>query len=345
MTMKKGTIPYSIILFLVTAFNVAIAQSPDSNPDILSTDPENPVVVVPSTDLVFNEFTLNPDENIELPVEDALRMYYPQNYYAQFVMPSNQDIHVFIKYPQQPGLTAGLAAYAVNRYRNSEYTMKKQTHVPESPGLFRITQSDFQAGEVVILRLWFSQPLENENVQIAVRERESSGVPKLITVDQSSYTPQELVQDVLISGCLEAENVVYTGDPISIGYFSGAIGSSGFDEGFVMCSGDAMDAEGPDDGTSTGSSTSAGSDPDLEALIPGFTVNDATVLEFDFIPASDTVEFEYIFGSEEFPEFANSSYNDAFGFFLSGPGINGPYSNNAINIALLPNGQPVTIDN
>ncbi len=340
--MKKQAILYGIILCLITAFNSATAQSSDNNSEVLSTDPHNPEFIMPSDDLVFNEYTLFPNENIELPVEDALRMYYPQNYYAQFNMPSNHDIHVFIKYAQQEDLTAGLAAYAFN---GEEYNMIKQTHVPQSPGMFRIRQTDFQAGDMVTLRLWFSDDMTNENVEIAVRRQESSGMPKLISVDQSTYTPQELVQDVLISGCLQAENVAYTGDPISIGYFTGDIGSSGFDEGIVMCSGDASEAAGPDDATSEGSSTSGGSDPDLEALIPGFTVNDAAVLEFDFIPASDTLKFEYIFGSEEFPEFANSSFNDAFGFFLSGPGINGPYSNNAINIALLPNGQPVTIDN
>jgi gliding motility-associated-like protein len=337
--MRKQAIICVVMLF--AAFSFASAQI-NNNHEVLSTDPHNPELIMPSDDLVFNEYTLSPDENIELPVEDALRMYYPQNYYAQFNMPSNHDIHVFIKYAQQEDLTVGLAAYA---FTGEGYNMIKQTHVSQSPGMFRIRRSDFQAGDMVTLRLWFSDDMTNETVEIAVRKQESSGMPKLISVDQSTYTPQELVQDVLISGCLQAENVAYTGDPISIGYFSGAIGTSGFDEGIVMCSGDATEAAGPDDATSEGSSTSGGSDPDLEALIPGFTVNDAAVLEFDFIPASDTLKFEYIFGSEEFPEFANSSFNDAFGFFLSGPGINGPYSNNAINIALLPNGQPVTIDN
>ncbi|MEA3448965.1 MAG: choice-of-anchor L domain-containing protein, partial [Bacteroidota bacterium] len=341
--MKKQAIIYSIIICLLTAFNVVFAQSSDSNTDVLSTDPSNPEIMLTSDELVFNEYTLFPSENIELPVEDALRMYYPQNYYAQFIMPANHDIHAFIKYPNQDGLTAGLAAYTFN---GEGYSIVKQTHISESPGLFRIRQSDFEAGEEVILRVWFSQDMTNETIQLAVRKHEPTSQPKLISVDQSTYTPQQLVQDVLISGCLEAENVVYTGDPISIGYFTGAIGSSGFDEGIILCSGDATLAEGPDVGTSTGAMTSGGSDPDLELILgPLYDVNDAAILEFDFIPASDTLKFEYIFGSEEFHEFANSSFNDAFGFFLSGPGISGPYTDDAINIALLPNGQPVTIDN
>ncbi|MEL7421949.1 MAG: choice-of-anchor L domain-containing protein, partial [Bacteroidota bacterium] len=65
-----------------------------------------------------------------------------------------------------------------------------------------------------------------------------------------------------------------------------------------------------------------------------------------FIPVNDTLRFTYSFASEEYPEYVCTQYNDVFGFFISGPGINGPYENNAENIALIPGtDRPVTINN
>lgn len=86
------------------------------------------------------------------------------------------------------------------------------------------------------------------------------------------------------------------------------------------------------------SSPNNGGDADLSAIVNGGTTNNACVLQFDFIPAGDTVKFQYVFGSEEYPEYACSSFNDAFAFLISGPGIvsNVPSLPTKRNIALVP---------
>ena len=91
-----------------------------------------------------------------------------------------------------------------------------------------------------------------------------------------------------------------------------------------------------------------GSDPDLLAITsPGNDIQDISILEFDFVPTGDSLKFNYVFGSEEYPSFnCSATFNDVFGFFLSGPGISGPYTNNAANIALVPGTSlPVSIAN
>ena len=75
--------------------------------------------------------------------------------------------------------------------------------------------------------------------------------------------------------------------------------------------------------------------PDCFPSIP-LSIWTPIIVEFDFIPISDQISFEYIFTSAEFDLFACTRYNDIFGFFLSGPDINGPFENNAVNIALVP---------
>ena len=56
-------------------------------------------------------------------------------------------------------------------------------------------------------------------------------------------------------------------------------------------------------------------DVDLNTLIPGYNTFDGTILEFDFIPQSnDVISFQYVFTSDEYNEYTNTSFNDVFGY-------------------------------
>jgi gliding motility-associated-like protein len=167
-----------------------------------------------------------------------------------------------------------------------------------------------------------------------------------IIVDES-LTAQEVVETILLGEGVEIFNITYSGDLDQIGSFDANNSNILIPEGMIMATGSCSNVIGPND---SGSSTTGGgnfqvNDPDLDQLST-FNTNDAAVLEFDFIPTGDSINFNYSFGSDEYNEYVCGSVNDAFGFFLSGPGINGAYSNNAINLAVIPNtnGTPVTIN-
>lgn len=107
--------------------------------------------------------------------------------------------------------------------------------------------------------------------------------------------------------------------------------------GLVLTSGCINNAVGPNDLGSVSSTTNGGSDPDL--AFAG-TTNDACSVSFDVTVQSDKLKFKYVFGSDEYLEYANSNFNDVFAFFIEGPGV--PFQ----NIALLPDGiTPVSINN
>lgn len=118
------------------------------------------------------------------------------------------------------------------------------------------------------------------------------------------------------------------------------VSNLGIDSGIVLTSGTAQNGApgvgvNAPAGVNTTSHISNYADVDL-AVLAGFPSRDACVLEFDFIPLGDTVKFDYVFGSCEYPDFTCSSFNDVFGFFINGPGINGPFTNNSQNIAIVP---------
>lgn len=176
-----------------------------------------------------------------------------------------------------------------------------------------------------------------------------------LTVTQGSdmgLTAEQLVRDHLVGKGVSMFNVTVNGSggiisKNNIGYFNatgGAFNQLNMKGGIIMTTGKADFAIGPNDKPSLGFRSNTGSDPDLEQLT-GTISNDACIVEFDFIPQCDTLRFRYAFGSEEFREFCGH-INDAFGFFLSGPGIHGVFSNNSINIAHMPgSSEYVTINN
>ena len=152
----------------------------------------------------------------------------------------------------------------------------------------------------------------------------------------NTLTPQELVEEVLLGEGVTVSNVTFTGDASQqIGEFDSENANVGIPYGIIMSTGNIEDAVGPNDSGAT--STNIGGfggdtgDPDLTE-ISGVETNDAAVLEFDFVPTGDTVKFNYVFGSEEYMEWAGQGFNDLFAFLLSGVSV--PLD--PINLAVLP---------
>ena len=161
-----------------------------------------------------------------------------------------------------------------------------------------------------------------------------------------NFSATQLVEDVLIGGgCFEVFGIEPIGDDESIGFFESGESSIGISSGIIFSSGEILDAQGPNVSDGTSSIMFQPGDNDIETFT-GNNSADAAGIEFSFTPTVDQVEFRFVFASEEYCFYVNDSFNDAFGFFISGPGFNGPFENNAENIALVPGTTiPVSIDN
>lgn len=163
-----------------------------------------------------------------------------------------------------------------------------------------------------------------------------------------TFTPTQLVDTLLGTG-VTASGVTYTGNVNCRGTFNGTLSNIGFSSGVLLTCGNLTNAIGPNNLSGASVGNGLPGDPDLDIIMSPTASFDATILEFDFIPTSDTVKFNYVFASEEYMEYVSTTpggINDGFGFFISGPGISGPFSGGAANIALIPGTTlPVTMFN
>lgn len=161
-----------------------------------------------------------------------------------------------------------------------------------------------------------------------------------VITDQQTYSPQQLIEDILIdSNCIT--NVVVTnavsGDfgntEKSFGYFNANGSNFPFQSGIVLSTGKLNNVQGPNASLSDDNGSNWTGDTDLEIALQETGTLNATILEFDFVSIADQISFRYIFASEEYQENNSSTcnYSDLFGFLIKPVG-----ALNYQNIALIP---------
>ena len=157
----------------------------------------------------------------------------------------------------------------------------------------------------------------------------------------NSYSLEQMVMDFFDDPSIVISNVTTTGGSPNIAFFDAGGTDLGLDAGIVFSNGNVMEInEAATELASSNIGLGGDVDIDLMSSMSGSPASqDAIAIEFDFtVMGNDTLNFNYIFGSEEYPEWVNTQFNDAFAFFISGPGSAGPFSNNANNISTIPGG-------
>ncbi len=134
------------------------------------------------------------------------------------------------------------------------------------------------------------------------------------------------------------DNIKSSGNRYALGMFNNQCPYFPLSEGIIISTGDVWDVIGPNDKVGSGVDRHFPGDSELEKLANGKTY-DAAIIEFDFIANSDSVSFDYIFASEEYPEYVNKGLNDVFAFFISDT-----VNQSEHNIAYC-NNMPITVDN
>ncbi len=161
-------------------------------------------------------------------------------------------------------------------------------------------------------------------------------------------TPNASANDLisnLVGNSIAVSNIKMTGSSSSFGIFKNNNSIEGLESGIILSTGNVIDFVGPNDKSNKSGQLKLPGDNDINTIAncQGCT-KDAAVLEFDFIPSSTPIGLNYVFASEEYPEYVCSNFNDIFALILTGPKpTGGNYINT--NIALIPGtSTPVAIN-
>ena len=157
---------------------------------------------------------------------------------------------------------------------------------------------------------------------------------QFIKVDDT-FNTQHLVEKVLVnSSCAQVSDFSESGDNFtpsrkSLGFFDANGTAFPFKQGIFLSTWSSNNTPGPYDNQRGGGSKNWGGDADLDAALGISSIN-ASVIEFDFVPLTDYVSFNYLFASNEYQLYYPCQYSDGFAFLIKEKGSTTPYKNLAV---------------
>lgn len=102
----------------------------------------------------------------------------------------------------------------------------------------------------------------------------------LATTNLNQGTTAADMVNTLLGGGVTVSNATYQGANNASGLFAGGDGIIGFGSGVLLTTGDTANVAGPNNSPNTFTANGQPGDPALNALVPGLTTSDASVLSF-----------------------------------------------------------------
>jgi gliding motility-associated-like protein len=140
-----------------------------------------------------------------------------------------------------------------------------------------------------------------------------------ITVDDTGFSPQQLVDLLLSTSCATTSNINVSSTQ-SVAYFNGNGSVFPIGEGIIIRNGIAANTAGLYTNTNLSSEVNTNGDPDLQAISDATgqpaVITDVAFLEFDFVPSSTQFSFDFLFASNEYGQY-QCGFSDVFAFLLT----------------------------
>ncbi|GGH28048.1 Hint domain-containing protein [Cribrihabitans marinus] len=162
---------------------------------------------------------------------------------------------------------------------------------------------------------------------------------------QTNASATAMAQEIFGSD-VEIRSASYTGDRNSSAIYSNgdalAPGATPGDSGVILSTGRVRDYTRSNGDPNRASNTSTNTrgennNPDFNAAA-GTSTYDAAYLDVTFVPTGDTMTMQFVFASEEYPEFQNSIYQDFVGVWVNGAQVDISVGNGDIDPGNVSNG-------
>ncbi len=267
--------------------------------------------------------------------------YHGNDVWFKVVIPDNESIKIKLS-SEYPGITdAGMALYTGDNCNSlTEYSCNEQYSGYQEQYVNYLSE----AGDTIWIRVWSKSVLEQGSFNICALK-----VDSYLVASPTVYTVDYLVNNLLGSNCISIDSANYNGDSSAIGYFTDGY-IIGFQSGIILGNGPIVTVTGNNaisdnlNYTNTDTNTIADLTEISQSNGSSLNLSDLSVLDFYFKPSFSSISFNFVFASEEYNAFECTAFNDIFALFISGSNISGAFSENSINLAVVPGtASPITV--